>query len=200
MRPSLTRVVLRSAHTALTPLEASSQPEEVMARYMRARFCFLSNAILLLCLTLHGEAQRPAGGRRALTLEGFYRIQTVGNVKISPNGKWVAFSVATRIEEDNSTRTETHLVSTDGTAKPWRLLHYGKDVTDALWMADDRLQYSAYRQQWAMNPDAPLAPPLRIERLPAGTLSRDGKWIAVVRNEPKRRQDPVYASEFERRH
>src|SRR5262245_915418 len=170
-----------------------------MARCIRARCCFLSNAVLLVCLTLHGGAQRPAGSRRALTIEDYYRIQSVGNVKISPNGKWVTFSVATRIEEDNSTRTETHVVSSDGTAKPWRLLHYGKDVTDTLWTPDDRLQYSANRQQWSMNPEAPLTP-VRIERLPVGTMSPDGKWVAVVRDEPLRRKDPVYASEFERRH
>jgi dipeptidyl aminopeptidase/acylaminoacyl peptidase len=171
-----------------------------MARCLRARFCFLSTAVLLLCQAPDGVAQRPTGSRRALTIEDYYRIQTVGNLKISPNGMWVAFSVSTRIEEDNSTRTETYLVSTDGTAKPWRVLHYGKDVTETLWMADNRLQYSAYRQQWSMNPDTPLAPPLKIERMPAGKVSPDGKWVAVVRDEPQRRRDPVYSSEFERRH
>ena len=53
-----------------------------MARRMRARFCFLSNAVLLLCLTLDGGAQRPAGSRRALTIEDYYRIKTIGDAQI----------------------------------------------------------------------------------------------------------------------
>ncbi|MBI4476766.1 MAG: hypothetical protein HY654_06305, partial [Acidobacteria bacterium] len=73
--------------------------------------------------------QGPAAGR-PLAIEDYYRLQTVGNPQISPNGQWVAFTLSTRIEEDNSTRAETYVVSTTGSSEPRRVVHYGKDVSN----------------------------------------------------------------------
>ena len=56
------------------------------------------------------DAQQPSRGR-PLAIEDYYRIQTVAAPAISPNGRWVVFTVSTRIEDDNSTRTETFVVA-----------------------------------------------------------------------------------------
>jgi hypothetical protein len=58
---------------------------------------------LLLAGLLFGQTA-PKG--RALKVEDYYRIKTIGTPEISPNGKWVSFTVATRIEEDNTTAFE----------------------------------------------------------------------------------------------
>src|SRR3989441_3300979 len=89
-----------------------------------------------------GAAQPSARGR-PLAIEDYYRIQTVASPSIAPNGTWVAFTMSTRIEDDNSTRTETFVVPADGAAKPSRVVHYGKDVTSPTWNADSRLDYTA---------------------------------------------------------
>jgi hypothetical protein len=87
---------------------------------------------------LHRRAEACAGSHhggvydaraRPLAIEDYYRIPTVGSPAISPNGRWVAFTIATRIEDDNSTRTETFVVAADGSVRPTRVVHYGKDVT-----------------------------------------------------------------------
>ena len=44
------------------------------------------------------EARQAAAQGRALTIEDYYRIQSVGNPSMSPNGQWVAFTVSTRSE------------------------------------------------------------------------------------------------------
>ena len=146
-----------------------------------------------------GAPQRQAG--RPLALEDYYRIQTVGNPQISPDGRWVAFAVAVRIEEDNSTRSETHLVATEGSAGPRRVLHYGRDVAEARWADDGRLHYTAERRRWAVDPANPQVAPIAVERFPAGAVaSRDGGWIAFTRDKPPAAPKPARASEFERRH
>src|SRR5687768_11134877 len=112
---------------------------------------------VLLCGTL-ASAQTPV--RRALAIEDYYRMQTVGNPAISPNGRWVTYSVSTRVEEDNSTRTENWVVLTTGSGSPRRLLHYGRDITGPRWSEDSRIIYSADRETWAIDPerDAAAAP------------------------------------------
>src|SRR5438445_6520530 len=70
---------------------------------------------LLAATTLHGQAKRP------LAIEDYYRVLSVTNPQISPDGKTVRFSVTTRIETDNSTKTETFTVPTDASAPPTRV-------------------------------------------------------------------------------
>src|SRR5687767_14773137 len=88
--------------------------------------------VTVLALPLVPAAQSRAPGR-ALAIEDYYRVQTVGNPEISPDGRWIVFSVATRIEEDNGTRTEFHLVPSDALSTPRRIVHYGKDITSPSW-------------------------------------------------------------------
>jgi dipeptidyl aminopeptidase/acylaminoacyl peptidase len=159
--------------------------------------------------------EAPAG--RALTLEDYYRIQTVANPAISPGGKWVSFTVATRIEDDNGTRTETWTVPADGSSKPRRVLHYGRDIAGARWTDDDRLRYVADLQEWTIDPLNPGVPPRRSAaaqpRPPAGTRgaggdgassirmpSPDGHWVATTVDKPRAPRDPPRVSSFERRH
>ena len=64
---------------------------------------------------LRGQSKRP------LAIEDFYRVLTVNNPQISEDGKTVRFSVATRVEHDNSTKSETFVVSTDGKGTPEKI-------------------------------------------------------------------------------
>jgi dipeptidyl aminopeptidase/acylaminoacyl peptidase len=162
----------------------------------------LATALLVvLALPLAPSAQRATPAGRALAIEDYYRIQTVGNPEISPDGRWVVFTVATRIEEDNSTRTEVHLAPADASARGRRVLHYGKDVASASWTGESRLRYSADRQQWTVDPANAAAVPAPAASLPNGAIaSPDQKWIALVKDKPQSRKDPAYASDFEKRH
>jgi dipeptidyl aminopeptidase/acylaminoacyl peptidase len=160
--------------------------------------------------------QAPAG--RALTLEDYYRVQTVGSPAISPAGRWVVFTVSTRIEEDNGTRAETWLVPADGSTKPRRVLHYGRDITGARWTDADRLEYPADSQRWTIDPLSPAAPPVRSAPAPgsapravagpgvadgvtsARVPSPDGRWMAATVDKPQARREAAGATDFERRH
>ncbi len=155
---------------------------------------------IAVAVSTTGAAQSPARGR-ALAIEDYYRFQTVASPAISPDGRWVVFTVSTRIEDDNSTRTETFVVRSDASAKPVRVVHYGKDVTSPTWTGDSRLEYTAERQHWTIDPAAPSAAPVRAAALPAGAVfSTDRKSIAFAKEKPQPKKDRVYASDFEKRH
>jgi dipeptidyl aminopeptidase/acylaminoacyl peptidase len=188
-----------------------------MPRLLRPGLAVLA-WFVLIPLSPSPEARQPATGR-PLAIEDYYRIQSVGGPAISPDGNWVSFTVSTRIEEDNSTRTETWLVGTDGLSKPWRVLHYGRDVTGARWTDAGRLQYAADRVQWTIDPASPNAPPVHVTTATAGggrggrggrgsgedqaaamLPSPDGAWLATTVDKPLPRAEPEPATEFERRH
>jgi dipeptidyl aminopeptidase/acylaminoacyl peptidase len=160
-------------------------------------------AVLIIAAAIQSSPdarQRALSGGRPLAIEDYYRVQTVANPQISPNGRWVAYTVATRIEEDNGTRTEAYIVSADG-GTPRRVLHYGKDVANARWAGDDRLEYTADRQQWRIDPASESAPPARTDSLPeAAATSADGAWVAFAREKPAAKKEARHASEFERKH
>ena len=73
---------------------------------------------LALLLLLVRRRLRGAGRSRPLAIEDYYRVLTITNPQIAPDGKTVRFSVTTRVESDNSTKTETFTVPTDGSAPP----------------------------------------------------------------------------------
>jgi dipeptidyl aminopeptidase/acylaminoacyl peptidase len=138
---------------------------------------------------------------RAVTIEDYYHVQTVGSPQISPDGRFVVFTVSARVEQDNGTRTEVHLAPTDASAPPRRVLHYGRDVTDASWSDDSRLQYAADRQQWSIDPANAAAVPSTYTPLPNGAVrSADGKWLALAKDKPLPRPAASTATDFERRH
>jgi len=136
---------------------------------------------------------------------------------IAPGAQWVIFTVAARIEDDNSTRTETWLVPVGGSSPPRRLLHYGRTSRRAL-TDDDRVAYTADRLEWTMDPRGAAAPPVRTVQplpgrtwrrggaaagsgqLPAGVASPDGAWVAAAVDAPASKSDPKPVSDFERRH
>jgi dipeptidyl aminopeptidase/acylaminoacyl peptidase len=143
------------------------------------------------------QAQRAG---RALAIEDYYHVQLVASPQVSPDGRWVIFNVSTRIEPDNSTRTELQIVPADASAAPRRVLHYGRDVSDAAWAPDGRLRYTADRQRFAIDPAATAAPVSVVEPPPGAVLSADGSMLALAKDKPAAKPEAVYASDFERRH
>ncbi len=176
--------------------------------------------LVVAATSLAPRAQQPPGPGRALAIEDYYRFQAVGSPSISPDGTFVSFTVSTRIEDDNSTRVETWVVPADGASAPFRLTHYGRDVSGARWSDDSRVEYTADRQSWIIDlRRAPIAPvKTEASRPGAGRGSRgaagggtqspaepsvpspDGKRLAAIVDRPQPPREPERMSEFERRH
>ncbi len=166
-------------------------------------------------------AQAPRG--RALAIEDYYRVKTVGTVELSPDARWVAFTVTTRVEETNGSASEVWLVPADGSAAARRVSSAGTNATAPAWQDDGRLRYSVGGTPMAVDPAAPD----RIDSTSVAAAgvggrggrggggrggrggggggggplpSPDGKWVAMVRDTPPPKIEKVYASDFEKRH
>ncbi len=189
---------------------------------------FLKFGIVVLALAGLVFAQTAPKGR-ALTIEDYYKIKTVGDPQMSPNGKWVSFTVSTKMEDDNTTSIETYVVPADGSAQPRKITHEGKNVANPRWTDDNLLQYSLNARvnsavflgsvgygeppqgqrggggnqgpMWKVSVDTPNAMPVQAQPGPQGAVtSFDGRWIAQAKDKPRTTSTASYANDFEKRH
>ena len=156
-----------------------------------------AGVLVWLGVGLGAASQSPV---RPLTIEDYYRVLTVGGVALSPDGRWVAFTVSTRVEATNGSQVESYLVPADASAQPRRITHEGKGVTGPSFTSAGKLRYSVAGQAWTVDPADAAATPVRAEAAPPGTVSPDGKWTAVLRDKPRPPSKTVPLSDFEKRH
>ena len=184
-----------------------------MFRFTPRVFC------IALTFSSHGlAAQAPRG--RPLAIEDYYRLKAVGAPELSPDGRWVAFTVSTRVEETNGNASEVWLVGADGSPPAHRASPSGKDATAPSWAANGRLLYTLGSRQVLIDPFAPervdsvgVESGARVARAAAGRagprgggddtavqVSPDGKWVASIRDTPPPKRERVSVSDFEKRH
>jgi dipeptidyl aminopeptidase/acylaminoacyl peptidase len=141
----------------------------------------MPNRLALAAVALLVSASVPVasqGTRRALTIEDYYRIRTVGSPTLSGDGRTVTVTVSTRIESDNSTTSETWTIATDGSGEPTKV--------------------DTPREGAGRGGRGPSAGSGRGRG--ASVTSPDGKWIAQALDTAPPKTEPVYASDFEKRH
>ena len=56
----------------------------------------------------------PPAARRNLQVDDLFRIKTLGDPQVSPDGKWVAYTVATASLKEDKTETQVWMAPTDG--------------------------------------------------------------------------------------
>jgi dipeptidyl aminopeptidase/acylaminoacyl peptidase len=131
-------------------------------------------AVLALAMpVVHGQSARP------LAIEDYYRVLTITNPQISEDGKTVRYSVTTRVESDNSTKTEIFTVPADGSASPTKVGEGGGG-----------------RGGDGGGPSTGSGRGGAATRV----TSPDGKWIARTQEKALPKKETVYANDFEKRH
>ncbi len=159
--------------------------------------CALSASALVVLVTAPLAAQK-----RPLAIEDYYRMTTVVAPTISPDGRWVAFSALTAIEETNGTAVEVWVAATDGASPPKLVRMEIGDAAPPEWTQGGRLRVVAPdTTYWFVDPNDPTEPeatdpPEEVE----GVVSPDGRWVARARPVTA---DPTPApsmTDFERRH
>ena len=141
---------------------------------------------------------------RALRLEDYYALKTIGGAQISPDGRWVTYTVSRRIEETNGDSSEVWVVATDGSSQPKRVSAAGTHATAPAWQSDE-LTFAATGRRWSVHPERPealsevtsAAQSARAERR---MTSADGRTSVVLRNVTISPRAIDSVSEFERRH
>ena len=193
------------------------------AAVLRTRWALVPrNAGLLGVIALIGvlpepghTQSRPAGGPtdrgRPLAIEDYYRIKSVGSPELSPDGRWVAFTLTTRVEATNGEIAEVWLAPSDGSQSARRVSADGANASGPRWSSDGRLSFSSDSKRWRVDPSAPD----RVEpndstggferrgRDNSGRVSLTsprGNMVASVRDVQPPRREAVYASDFEKRH
>jgi dipeptidyl aminopeptidase/acylaminoacyl peptidase len=133
--------------------------------------------LLLVTIAIAAGAATPIlnqdAAKRPLAIEDYYNVLTVGGVRLSPDGRTVTYTVATRVEEGNATRTETFTVPTDGSAPA------------------AKVESPAGGGRGGRSGGAGGA---------AGLNSPDGKWTLALKDLPQTKPAPAARSDFEQRH
>jgi dipeptidyl aminopeptidase/acylaminoacyl peptidase len=141
-------------------------------------------------------AQSPA--KRAFTLSDWYRVTTVRQPAMSPDGRWVAFTVTTIREAENRRESGVWVVAADG-GTPQRLTPAGVESGTPRWSPDGKslvvLSGGGLQRYRA---DNFAATPERIERFQAGSMPATRSfvvWTAPVdRPRPASTAPDPYAS------
>jgi dipeptidyl aminopeptidase/acylaminoacyl peptidase len=127
-----------------------------------------------------------AAERRGITFDDLIALGRIGSYEISPDGKYVAFTVTWFDKEKNSSDTDIYLVPTQG-GEPRRFVRSDGVDTDPCWSPDGRrLAFVSTRggsaQIWVIPIDGGEA--TKVTDVPTGVSgplwSPDGKKIAFV--------------------
>ncbi len=157
-------------------------------------------SILTGCLVLGSPSLLSAQGR-SFTPKDWYRLTTLNNPALSPDGRQVAFTVTTVREADNRRHQEVWVVSVDG-GEPSRLTSPSTESSNPRWSPDGKLLlFSSQRpgsrgRTWALRMDRPGGEAFEVDSIPVGSTPADGRFIvwAEADSAPPRdttRRDPL---------
>lgn len=171
----------------------------MLRHFVRTRHALVCALVPMATLA---HAQQPQ--RRVLAIEDYYRMKTIGAPAMSPDGRWVAFTLQTRIEETNGTASEVWIAPFDALSAARRVSADSANATNPAWNADGRLRYALGGRTRLVDP----VDPARVDSTARATAdssrreipSPDGKWSASIRDTPPAKSERTFASDFEKRH
>jgi len=152
---------------------------------MKRVFALLTIVVLSLA-SVSAKEQQPA---RPFTVDDLLKIRRVSDPQLSPDGRWIAYTIADTDKAANKRITQIYLISTDG-GEPRALTSEKQSSVSPRWSPDGkRLAFVSARdgesQIWTI--DLPEAKPGSLKKISnistgadAPVWSPDGKWIAFT--------------------
>lgn len=98
----------------------------------------MNRPAIIFCLLVACAAASPDAGRRGLAAEDCLAIDSPADPHISPDGKMVAYTVATIDAKQNRRQTAVWLVPIDGSGEP-RQFTTGESANSPRWSPDGRI-------------------------------------------------------------
>jgi dipeptidyl aminopeptidase/acylaminoacyl peptidase len=145
------------------------------------------------CSAAGGEkrAGGPEAGPRPLTVEDYFRLRNVGEPQISPDGKWVAYTVTTSDLEKDELTSRIWMVSASG-GEPVPMTAEERSVSHPRWSPDGR--YLSFiddtgdgvreGQVWMLSRQGGEAMQLTEREVEDYEWSPDSKRVVVVLQDP----------------
>ena len=100
-----------------------------------------ATAILVFAITAMAVTGPAHAAKRALTPDDIYRMESVSDAQLSPDGQWIAYLVSTSDREADEGRSAIWMVSWDGTQQ-LQLTQPAASISTPRWSPDGR--YLAY--------------------------------------------------------
>ena len=152
-------------------------------------------AVAALALLAPGmlAAQAPSTPR-PMELRDWYRVHTVSQPAMSPDGKLVAFTVTTARESENKRHQEVWVVPTAG-GEPMRYTSPSTESSNPRFTPDGKyLQFNSTRpggrgNTWVLRMDAPGGEASQLENIPSGSMPANGAF--AIFSEPATRDSAV---------
>src|SRR3954466_1236078 len=157
----------------------------------------MKNVLTLAAVTIAGVVMLDAQGapvpspRVAPTVDQILSLKRAGSPEISPDGRWVAYTVRETNWDDNVYATEIWLPDAT-TGDPRQLTNAKKSSQSPAWSPDgSKLAFTSdrsdKRQLYIINPQGGEAEalPARDEGVGSFAWSPDGRTIAYTATEPK---------------
>jgi len=150
------------------------------------------SSLLGLLLVLLAPIGQPAYGQRHVpTLDDLLTIQSVGGTQISPDGKWIAYTIGYGDFKQDAFITQIGLVNAE-TGKRFQLTRGEKSSTNPRWSPDGQwLAFISNRvedknQIFLISPEGGEAQQLTKSETAINSFawSEDGKTIAYTATEP----------------
>src|SRR5690606_7148542 len=173
-------------------------PRRTMRTYRTFRRAAFAGVALLTLATfgtpqaVAAQASAAAGTEtgRAFKPSDWYKVTTVGDPAISPDGRQVAFTVTTVKERENERHSEVWVVPTSG-GEPVRYTSPSTSASSPSWSHDGKYLFFQSRRaggqgnRWAIRMDAPSGEAFQLENYPSGSIPRSGEFAVFVEPAPR---------------
>jgi dipeptidyl aminopeptidase/acylaminoacyl peptidase len=160
---------------------------------------------MMLAVGLYGSSgqARAQGSKRSITLDDLARMRSVGDPQVSPDGRWVAYTVSTVDAEKDKRDSDLWMVSWDGTEQVRLTATTESSEGTPRWSPDNRyLAFLAARgdeeekkkgsQVWLLNRSGGEAQ--KLTDIKGGVSdyawSPDARRLVLVVNDPDPSDDP----------
>jgi len=127
-------------------------------------------------------AGSAVGQGRAFAPGDWYRLTNVSSPAVSPDGKWVAFTVTTVRESENKRHSEVWMAATAGGA-PMRMTSPSMASSNPRWSPDSKLllfnstRPNSRARTWGLRIDGPSGEAFEVDSIPDGSFTRDGRTV-----------------------